>query len=582
MKLSLVAATLRSRLLVLAFLFATHQALAQELRGWWVDAFNNGFKTSGQVSQLIADARTAKVNALFVQVRKRGDAYYNSLFEPKAADVSPASFDPLADLLTKARTGGERIQIHAWIVAYNIWNNQTGTPTQLTHPYRTQPSWLTQRTDAVTWDGANYAFDQGHPAVQEHTYNVAMDIVSRYDVDGLHFDYIRYTDRDASTNNQPWGYHPTTLQRFQKLANRTGTPSTTDSAWLQFRRDQVSALVRRVYLNSWKTRKTARISAALIAYTGPPASQTASAWQGRDAYSRVLQDWRGWLREGILDTGIPMVYRDNNVAVRATEYTGWLDWVRQNQYNRSVAMGVGNYLNAIGNSITQIKASRTSLLGFSLMGHVSYSYSGLAVSPGTRTEYLSAVTNDAVAGTYDPSGVPIYLNAATVPTMAWKNTTTVGHLMGRLGDGVGWLDGATVTLHAAPPRTIKSDANGFWGFVDVPTGAPYLLSITAPGFMPTSFFVSIVGGAVQEITSFNLTPQPLAFIEHDWDATTQTAFLRWHSKPLKTYRVESSESLAAGSWVPLANAIASQGAATQWNSATLVPSTRRFFRVIEE
>lgn len=162
------------------------QAVAQELRGWWVDAFNTGFKTSAQVTQLIADARAARVNALFVQVRKRGDAYYNSSFEPKASDVSPASFDPLADLLTKSRTGGTRVQIHAWVVTYNIWNGQSTTPTQTTHPYRVYPGWLTVKTDGSKWDGANYAFDQALPAVQDYTYNVLMDIVTKYDVDVLH------------------------------------------------------------------------------------------------------------------------------------------------------------------------------------------------------------------------------------------------------------------------------------------------------------------------------------------------------------------------------------------------------------
>ena len=53
----------------------TSPAAAQELRGRWVDAFNTGFKTSGQVTQLIADVRASNVHALFVQVWKRGDAY---------------------------------------------------------------------------------------------------------------------------------------------------------------------------------------------------------------------------------------------------------------------------------------------------------------------------------------------------------------------------------------------------------------------------------------------------------------------------------------------------------------------------
>src|SRR5919198_174181 len=46
-----------------------------ELRAVWVDAFHDGFKTPQQVDDLVTWARSANLNALFVQVRRRGDAY---------------------------------------------------------------------------------------------------------------------------------------------------------------------------------------------------------------------------------------------------------------------------------------------------------------------------------------------------------------------------------------------------------------------------------------------------------------------------------------------------------------------------
>ena len=74
----------------------------QEFRALWVDAFGAGFRTSSEVSALINSARSANFNAVVVEIRKRGDAYYNGNFEPKATDVSPQSFDPLQDLIAKA------------------------------------------------------------------------------------------------------------------------------------------------------------------------------------------------------------------------------------------------------------------------------------------------------------------------------------------------------------------------------------------------------------------------------------------------------------------------------------------------
>src|SRR3954465_577706 len=77
-----------------------------ELRAVWVDAFHDGFKTPQQVDDLVAWARRANVNALFVQVRRRGDAYYLKSFEPRTEDpdLTPG-FDALQYLLDKAHQG---------------------------------------------------------------------------------------------------------------------------------------------------------------------------------------------------------------------------------------------------------------------------------------------------------------------------------------------------------------------------------------------------------------------------------------------------------------------------------------------
>src|SRR5687767_9785459 len=77
-----------------------------ELRAVWVDAFHDGFKTPEQVDRLLAWARAANLNALFVQVRKRGDAYYLKSIEPRSEDPDLApGFDVLQYLLDNARRG---------------------------------------------------------------------------------------------------------------------------------------------------------------------------------------------------------------------------------------------------------------------------------------------------------------------------------------------------------------------------------------------------------------------------------------------------------------------------------------------
>src|ERR687885_579175 len=79
---------------------------APELRGVWVDAFHDGFKTPEQVDRLIAWARLANLNALFVQVRRRGDAYYLRSIEPRTEDPDLAEgFDALEYLIRRAHEG---------------------------------------------------------------------------------------------------------------------------------------------------------------------------------------------------------------------------------------------------------------------------------------------------------------------------------------------------------------------------------------------------------------------------------------------------------------------------------------------
>jgi uncharacterized lipoprotein YddW (UPF0748 family) len=163
------------------FLALASSGFAQEFRAMWADTFHAGLRNSSETSALIAAARSANCNAIVVEIRKRGDAYYRDGLEPVATDVA-ADFDPLEDLITKGHdtSGGQpKIEIHAWFVAYNIWNNQTTPPSQPTHPYNLHPDWLSQNNLGEKWDGNNYQFDQGHPSVQQHTYDVIMDVLTR-------------------------------------------------------------------------------------------------------------------------------------------------------------------------------------------------------------------------------------------------------------------------------------------------------------------------------------------------------------------------------------------------------------------
>src|SRR3981081_447080 len=132
-----------------------------ELRAVWVDAFHDGFKTAAQVDDLVAWARSANLNALFVQVRRRGDAYYLKSFEPRAEDPDFApGFDALQYLIDRAHQGPQRLQVHAWLATLPIWYLRDTPPLAANHAFNLRglsagaaDTWLMYRDDGSAWAG---------------------------------------------------------------------------------------------------------------------------------------------------------------------------------------------------------------------------------------------------------------------------------------------------------------------------------------------------------------------------------------------------------------------------------------------
>ncbi len=199
-----------------------------ELRAVWVDAFHDGFKTPQQVDDLVAWARAANLNALFVEVRRRGDAYYLKSFEPRTqdADLQPG-FDALQYLIERAHAGPQPLQVHAWLATLPIWDDCTAPPLAPSHAFNqhgpddgTGSTWLMLRDDGQAWTGDNgqgiYYLDPGNPAAAQYTADVYTNVVRNYDVDGVHLDQVRYYEGDPTR----WGYNPTSVARFNQAYGR--------------------------------------------------------------------------------------------------------------------------------------------------------------------------------------------------------------------------------------------------------------------------------------------------------------------------------------------------------------------------
>ena len=516
--------------IVLVLCFATLvSAQRSEYRAFWVDTFNTTLNNHTDIVNAVDRAKAAKANALFAQVRRRGDAWYLTPLEPKFVNIAPG-FDPLADLIATAHAEG--IEVHAFVIMGAI-HTSTGTPPAITLPAsplhvfnqhggfdpvtRTivpgPNNWLTR---TLLPDSANTSFqghkfgndfwvDFGHPDAAAYTVNVLMHLVNNYDIDGLHLDRIRYPEFSATgqnpTNGTNVGYNSTSVSRFNERHARTGNPLPSDLLWKQWRRDQVTNIVRRIYLNVMNVKPQVKLSGAFIAFGGGPTTE--EAWTSSEAYWRVYQDWRSWTEEGIVDLAIPMNYKREHIPLQATQFAQWLEWTRNHQYNRAGLIGLGGFINPIEGTLRQVRSSLqpSASTGNGTQGVVFFS---MATSNAASTDGVNAVTNpfaippsgtpvrpfaDFAAGLvtgrsangltlYESpvlNPVPIFADMATIPTHSWKSAPLKGHLMGfaRRPDGT-ILDTATVTienLETGAVRTGATDGGGFYGAVDLVPGS---------------------------------------------------------------------------------------------------------------
>jgi uncharacterized protein (TIGR03437 family) len=439
----------------LAFFLLSFPLSAQRYRAFWADAFHAGYKTPAQADQLIADLVAARANAVFVEVRRRGDSYYLHSLEPPAEDPEFApGFDALAYLVDRANARG--IEVHAWFPVSNV-ADPSAPPRDPRHVWNRHgprtggaDMWMTVSSGGRI---SGTSLDPGHPDALRYLAAVILEPARHYNLDGLHLDYIRYPE-DAD-----YGWNPTAIARFQRLANRTGNPDPRDPAWADFRRKQITDLVRQIYLRAYAIRPSVKISAALITWGSGPRSD--QAYRVRDAYSRVFQDWRVMLEEGILDLGIPMNYFRESVPEQAEWFNQWIEFEKDRQYGRAILIGPAIYLNAVPDSMAQIaRAMAPSNAGNRVFGVNFYSYASTNSTGAPNPEFYRTIA--------DRLG-----EAAAPPVLSWKTAPSRGHVYGwlQVNGGPAWLnDGASIFIESATgARTIATvtDGTGFFGAVDL-------------------------------------------------------------------------------------------------------------------
>ncbi len=505
---------------------AAYGQVRTEYRAFWVDTFNTNLNNHTDVLNVINNAKAAKANAVFVQVRRRGDSWYLNSLEPPGDRVPiQAGFDPLQDIIDVAHADG--IEVHAFVIMSAIWGrapnlfppenpnhvfNLHGGFDAATNTIVTGPNnWLTRTllpdttpgSTAISYQGhrfgSDFWIDFGHPDAAKYTVDVVTHLVQNYNIDGLHLDRIRYPELSISgqtpSTGTNIGYNPTSVERFQRhynIALGSPPPAANDLQWNQWRRNQVTNIVRRVYLNALAIKPNLKISAALIAFGGIGSTET--AWNSAEAFWRVYQDWRAWTQEGILDIAIPMVYKAEHSATVRPQYDQWDLWLRGHLYNRAGMTGQGAFVNAIEGTLRQTRRTLTPVSGptnlsgiifFSMAtSNIAVTANPFAIPPGNTparpfAEFASGLsTGKSVNGliSYEPAEMtPIFNDPAPIPTFSWKLAPTLGHMKGeaRHVDGTAF-DTSAVTIQNLDTHvttTTTTDGGGFFGAVDLTPGS---------------------------------------------------------------------------------------------------------------
>lgn len=427
-----------------------------QLRGIWVHLFDTSLKTSQGIQEFLDTADAANLNTVVVQAARRHDAFYESgVLPPTTDDELAAGLDVLGELIPAAHERG--LQVHVW---YSVVPSMHRTmleeplgPEHLhtRHGFDSPDPWLQAGNDRT------YAYlDPAIPGFQDHVVAVVRDVVERYDVDGVHLDYLRYeclqaTDDggcvnasagDAATANQ----HPVTMQRYE--AHGEGSLG-------DFMRAQTQDLVRRIYIEVAEVDPSVLVSAALIAQSDGPGADR-GAFAGSKAYWDKGQDWASWIEEGIIDHAYPMVYFRDNDDRWARAYDSWVAFAEATDTDQHVtAIGQGAYLNCVQDSLSQFEQAANATDGV-----VLYSYQGDVVSGGK--DCPAAEPGDLLRSLRDG----MFAHPAPVPEVPRKRQPTAGHVL------VSAADGQIVTLTAPgqEPRERRTDATGHAGFAWVPVG----------------------------------------------------------------------------------------------------------------
>ena len=379
--------------------------LMREFRGAWVATVYNldwpskpGLSAAQQQAELrtiLDGAADLKLNAIVLQVRPQCDALYASKREPwspfltgKMGQPPEPFYDPLEFAVNEAHARG--LELHAWFNPFRALAN-AANPVSANHVSQIHPQW-------VRHYGTQLWLDPGEAAAREYVIQVILDVVRRYDIDGVHLDDYFYPyptkDRAPFPDDASWS------------RDKAGGGALNRDDW---RRDNINQFVSHLYRAIKGEKRWVKFGISPFGIWRPGVPSTIEAQL--DSYAQLFADSRKWLNQGWCDYFAPQLYW--SIEPPKQSFSVLLDWWRgENKNGRHLWPGIATDRIGVARKADEItRQIALTRHDARAPGHIHWSNKSLARNVGGVAELLRR---------------GLYADLALVPASPWLGGSAPG------------------------------------------------------------------------------------------------------------------------------------------------------------